>query len=101
METNYPSAGPGNTGDPADYDNYVNLGKIERMVSLGIGAGLIYSALRSNGFLKYAAILSIGSYLVYRGASGNCPLSACIRDGKGCKCRWCCSENTPGAETKP
>lgn len=61
---------------PMGMTNEINVGKLERLVSAGLGMGLLCGALRSNGFLKYAAILGAGGYLIYRGVSGNCPLSS-------------------------
>ncbi|WP_158640664.1 SRPBCC family protein [Anseongella ginsenosidimutans] len=70
---------------PVGGTNVINVGKLERMASIGMGMGLLCSALRSKGFFKYAAILGAGGYLLYRGASGNCPLSSSmgIRGGQG------------------
>lgn len=61
---------------PMGATNEINVSKLERLVSVGLGMGLLCGALRSNGFLKYAAILGAGGYLLYRGVSGNCPLSS-------------------------
>lgn len=78
-------AGRTNAVPPVGGTNVINVGKLERLASIGMGAGLLCAALRSRSFLKYAAIVGAGGYLLYRGASGNCPLSSCLglRNGQG------------------
>jgi len=53
-----------------------NVGNFERGLSIGIGALLIYSCVKNFRKTPVRALLraTIGSALVFRGASGNCPL---------------------------
>ncbi len=59
-----------------DLSNTVNVGNNERIVSAAIGAFLLSSGVSNlfrhplNGLVKTA----LGGYLLYRGASGNCPM---------------------------
>lgn len=88
MENTHQHAGRTNAIPPIGGTNVINIGKLERMASLGVGFGLLCSALGSKSFLKYTAILGAGGYLLYRGLSGNCPLSSSLGIGglHGSKC---------------
>ncbi|HEY9560474.1 MAG TPA: DUF2892 domain-containing protein [Anseongella sp.] len=60
---------------PPEGCGVVNIGKPERLASIGLGMGLLCGALRLNGFLKYTLIVGAGGYLLYRGLTGHCPIS--------------------------
>src|SRR5690606_3805889 len=79
--THQQAGGRTNAIPPIGGTNVINVGKLERLASLGMGTGLLCVALRSRSFLKYAAILGAGGYLLYRGVSGNCPLSSSLGVG--------------------
>ncbi|OLY93474.1 Uncharacterized membrane protein [Cnuella takakiae] len=71
---------------PREYSgNEVNVGNNERIISAAIGAFLLSSGLGSltrhplNGLVKTA----LGGFLLYRGASGNCPMYSAIGKTKG------------------
>ena len=59
--------------------NVINVGKTERIVSLAAGALLYsFSTKGKQGLLK-RMLRSGGIYFLYRGFSGNCPVSAMIQ----------------------
>ncbi len=55
----------------------INVGQTERYISAGAGALLTTIGLRSRGFGSLL-LTAVGGYLVYRGASGYCPISKAI-----------------------
>lgn len=55
----------------------INVGKNERYVSAGAGVLVATLGLRSKGFSSLL-LTALGGYLVYRGASGYCPISKAI-----------------------
>ncbi|HYH56232.1 MAG TPA: SRPBCC family protein [Anseongella sp.] len=61
---------------PVGGTNVINVGQLERLASVGMGIGLMSGAMKHKGFLKCAFLLGAGAYMFYRGATGNCPLSA-------------------------
>jgi hypothetical protein len=63
------------TGASVSPDQAVSdgLGPVERSASMGIGAFLAATALRPRLMLD-AALLGTAGYLMYRGATGRCPL---------------------------
>ncbi len=64
--------------DPvASGSSTLNVGQTERYVSAGAGALLTTIGLRSKGFSSLL-LTALGGYLVYRGASGYCPISNAI-----------------------
>jgi uncharacterized membrane protein len=50
----------------------MNVGEVERIASLAIGAGFTLYGLRYLNSLWGAAALGLGGSLIYRGASGRC-----------------------------
>lgn len=65
----------------------VNLGVIERLASLTVGA--IVLLLIARRFLIDWGLAIVGGYLVYRGATGYCPLYASEQiDTRGWRPRW-------------
>lgn len=52
----------------------VNVGVLERLTSLIVGATVLYFAVRR--FLLYSGLLLASGYLLYRGVTGHCPLYA-------------------------
>ena len=58
----------------------VNVGDTERIISAGIGAGLIAMALREikNPSISTWAEIVTGGLLIFRGASGYCPVNSAI-----------------------
>lgn len=68
-----------------ELSNAVNVGNNERIISAALGAFLLSSGLGNltrhplNGLVKTA----IGGFLLYRGASGNCPMYAAMGKTKG------------------
>jgi uncharacterized membrane protein len=82
---NYGSWHAENEFHPHEGGGIVNVGQTERMVSVGLGAFLLSSGLNNltrhpiKGLLRTA----IGGYLLYRGASGHCPVYASMGKTKG------------------
>ncbi|WP_126243763.1 SRPBCC family protein [Chitinophaga rhizosphaerae] len=60
----------------------INVSKTGRMLSSAAGASLIYLALSGmkRSPVKNIGKLLVGGYLLYRGLSGNCPITAAIDD---------------------
>ncbi|MBV9963523.1 MAG: DUF2892 domain-containing protein [Parafilimonas sp.] len=58
--------------------NVINVGKAERIVSLAAGAFLYAASARKKQSLIKAMLRYGGTYFLYRGMSGNCPLKASI-----------------------
>lgn len=56
--------------------NVINVGKLERMVSIGMGIGLISSSVKNKGFFNCLFLMMSGGYMLYRGVTGNCPVSS-------------------------
>ncbi|MES2569193.1 MAG: YgaP-like transmembrane domain [Verrucomicrobiota bacterium] len=54
-------------------DLQMNVSDNERMISGGIGAGLIAMALSGSGFSKWLVML-LGGALIHRGLTGQCAL---------------------------
>lgn len=52
----------------------VNVGLLERLVSLAVGATLVLAIARR--FVLYLGLAVAGGFLVYRGVTGYCPLYA-------------------------
>ena len=63
---------------PDGRTNVVNVGRLERFASIGMGISLTGSAMKQRGFLKCLLLLAGGGYMLYRGISGNCPLSGSL-----------------------
>jgi uncharacterized membrane protein len=55
------------------------LGKTERAISAIGGSLLVYFVTRKHK--RESLLLAAGGYLLYRGLSGNCPISTAIREG--------------------
>ena len=70
-----PSAGP-----LYDHSNILNVSKEGRIASIVAGSLIASSAIGSIGKhpIKSLARLAVGGYLLYRGLSGNCPVTAAI-----------------------
>jgi uncharacterized membrane protein len=70
---------------PSEGSNIVNVGNNERILSAAVGAFLMSSGLHNitkhplSGLIKTA----LGGYLLYRGASGNCPVYSSMGKTKG------------------
>lgn len=62
----------------------IHLGHLERLVSIGMGMGLLCGMVRLKGFSRFATLLTAGGYLLYRGISGNCPVSGYLNLKGGC-----------------
>lgn len=66
------------------YDNstVINVSKTGRIISSAAGASLLYLACAnfSKSPLKSLGRMLAGGYLLYRGISGNCPVSAMVED---------------------
>src|SRR5687767_5119376 len=66
------------------YENstVINVTKTGRIISSAAGASLVYIGLADIGKdpIKSLGRLLVGGYLLYRGFSGNCPLSAMLQD---------------------
>jgi uncharacterized membrane protein len=84
------SGGPEGSGDQYSYENssydvpIQNVSNFERAVSVGVGALLIYSAIKNFGKTPVRSIMrsAVGAAMVVRGAAGNCPIySAMDVDG--------------------
>lgn len=58
----------------------VNVGETERIISAGVGAGLVAMALHDikNPSIATWAELVTGGLLMFRGASGYCPVNSAI-----------------------
>jgi uncharacterized membrane protein len=59
--------------------NVINVGKVERIISLAAGAFLYSASARGKQNIFKKAIRYGGIYFLYRGISGNCPLTAMIK----------------------
>src|ERR1700759_3370587 len=74
----------GNTFEPRatklyESSNIINVGKTGRIASLAAGAFLYsLSARKKRTFIK-AMLRYGGTYFLYRGISGNCPVTAAIK----------------------
>lgn len=70
---------------PQEGGGVINVGQTERMISVGLGAFLLSSGLNNlvkhpiKGLLRTA----IGGVLLYRGATGHCPVYASLGKTKG------------------
>ncbi|RPD39657.1 DUF2892 domain-containing protein [Chitinophaga barathri] len=68
------------------YENstVINVSKTGRIVSSAAGASLMYIGLADIGKNPVKSFFRIlaGSYLLYRGVSGNCPISAIVEDNR-------------------
>jgi uncharacterized membrane protein len=66
------------------YENstVINVSKTGRIISSAAGASLIYIGLADIGKTPVKSLVRIlaGSYLLYRGISGNCPVSAVVEE---------------------
>ncbi|AYA36341.1 SRPBCC family protein [Hymenobacter oligotrophus] len=60
---------------PATGTSHVNVGPGERAVSAAAGAVLAYAGLKTNSRAGGAALAALGAALLFRGASGYCPLN--------------------------
>ena len=68
MQSSYSES---NGNKPQNYGtNVINVNSRERIVSVAVGAFLLARLLKKGGLMKAL----VGGYLVYRGASGNCPV---------------------------
>lgn len=82
---NYGSWHAENEFQPHESGGTVNVSQNERMISVGLGAFLLSSGLNNltshplRGLLRTA----VGGYLLYRGASGHCPVYASMGKTKG------------------
>ncbi|MRG44582.1 DUF2892 domain-containing protein [Chitinophaga sp. SYP-B3965] len=65
-----------------DSSTVINVSKTGRMISSAAGASLLYLACAnfSKSPLKSLGRMLAGGYLLYRGISGNCPVSAMVED---------------------
>ena len=65
-----------------DSSTIINVSKTGRMISAGTGAALLYLACAnfSKSPMKSICKMLAGGYLLYRGISGNCPISAMVED---------------------
>ncbi len=59
--------------------NVINVGKTERIISLAAGAFLYSASAKGKQNIIKKAIRYGGIYFLYRGASGNCPLTAILK----------------------
>lgn len=71
----------------------INVGLAERWISLGLGAGLVVAGLGRRSWGGLALALA-GGALLYRGASGQCPLY------RAAGIRTTAQEHRPATETK-
>jgi uncharacterized membrane protein len=76
---------PEGTGDQYSYENQnheivQNVSNFERGLSIGIGALLVYSAIRNFKKTPVRAIFrsALGAAMVFRGAAGNCPVYSAL-----------------------
>jgi uncharacterized membrane protein len=60
--------------------NIINVGKTERIISLAAGAILYSASAKGNQNILKKAIRYGGIYFLYRGISGNCPLTAVLKN---------------------
>jgi uncharacterized membrane protein len=71
------------------YENstLINVSTRERIASVGVGAWMIHTGLRKWNKRPFGNIfrLAAGSYFLYRGISGNCPISATMGKRTGDK----------------
>lgn len=65
-----------------DSSTIINVSKTGRIISSAAGASLLYLACAnfSDSPLKSLCRMLAGGYLLYRGISGNCPVSAMVED---------------------
>lgn len=82
---NYGSWHAENEFHPHEAGGVVNVGQTERMVSVGLGAFLLSSGLNNLFHHPIKGLLRtvIGGALLYRGASGHCPVYASMGKTKG------------------
>ena len=59
---------------PLLFQTTINVGLLERLASLAVGATVLLLTVRR--FLLYGGLLIAGGYLLYRGVTGYCPLYA-------------------------
>lgn len=65
----------------------VNIGVIERLASLAVGVAVVLIIARR--LLLYLGLAGVSGYLIYRGATGYCPLYASEQiDTRGWRPRW-------------
>lgn len=72
-----PSSGAATLSDllnPLFSQTTINVGVLERLASLAVGATVLLLIVRR--FLLYGGLLVAGGYLLYRGLTGYCPLYA-------------------------
>ena len=82
----YTSNVPEGTGDQYSYENsdaaapLQNVSNFERGLSIGIGALLVYSAVKSFRKTPVRSILrsAVGAAMIFRGAAGNCPIYSAL-----------------------
>lgn len=69
-------------GSLYEQSTVINVSKTGRIISSAAGASLVYLALSGmkQSPLKNIGRLLVGGYLLYRGISGNCPITAAIDD---------------------
>lgn len=60
---------------PATGTSHVNVGSAERVLSTAAGAVLAYAGIKSKSKVGGAALAALGATLVFRGASGYCPMN--------------------------
>lgn len=87
MATNeqYGSWHADNEFQPTEGSSVINVGQTERLVSVGLGAWLLSSGINNlfDSPLSSLVKTAIGGVLLYRGATGNCPVYASIGKTKG------------------
>lgn len=87
MATNeqYGSWGADSEFQPADGSNIVNVGNNERIISAAVGAFLLSSGLGNLTRNPISALIktALGGALLYRGASGHCPMYSAMGKTKG------------------
>lgn len=63
---------------PISGTSYINVGKTERIASVAGGAFLTYLGLKNLGRPANLLLTLTGGFLLYRGASGNCPVNTAL-----------------------
>lgn len=65
-----------------EHSTVINVSQPGRVISAALGASMIYMGLADIGRSPFKSLcrLATGGYLLYRGLSGNCPLSAMVED---------------------
>jgi len=87
MATNeqYGSWHADNEFQPLEGSNVINVGQTERLFSVGVGAWLLSSGINNlfDSPLSSLVKSALGGFLLYRGATGNCPVYTSLGKSKG------------------